>query len=61
MTLWMVLGEGRIGAVTGDIELDVRRRFVTRGQTSPSSHWSAVAVGEVSRNYPRKSTPLAIV
>src|SRR3981189_1632975 len=45
--LWMVLGEGRIGAVTGDIELDIRRNFINKGPDFAKQPLECVAVGEV--------------
>jgi len=52
----VVLVEGGIGAVTGDIELDLRSNFVNKGQTSASSHWSASRLARFSK-LPRNSTP----
>src|SRR6267142_2154040 len=45
--LWMVLGEGGIGAVTGDIELDIRSNFVDKGPDFAKQPLECVAVGEV--------------
>src|ERR1700704_5568395 len=45
--LWMVLGEGGIGAVTGDIELDILSNFINKGPDFAKQPLERVTVSEV--------------